>query len=44
MCLKAHLNVLGKTEIYKSFSVPMKREVIKIDRNNKKAMKLCPTK
>ena len=44
MCLKVHLNVLGKTVKYVSFSVPKKREVIKTDKDNKKALKLYPTK
>ena len=48
MCSKAHVCMyvcIGENcEIYKSFSVPIKREVIKTDKDNKKALKLYPTK
>ena len=37
MSLKTPLNVLGKnSEIYKSFSVTIKKEVIKIDKDDNK--------
>ena len=32
MILKDDLNILGKTEMYKTFSVSIEREVIKIDK------------
>ena len=34
----------GNIEIYKSFSVPIKKEVIKTDKYDKKALKLHPKK
>ena len=39
MILKAHLNALWKTVKYIRFSVPIKREVIKIDKDGKKCVK-----
>ena len=39
MILKAHLNTLWKTVKYIRFSVPIKREVIKIDKDGKKCVK-----
>ena len=39
MCLKAHLHVLGKAVKYiKNFSVPIKKEVIKIDKDGEKSV------
>ena len=38
MSLKGNLNVLEKTKKYKTFSVPIKKEIIKIDKDDNKTI------